>query len=304
MRRIAYILILGCFALLSSCSQSRIIPDGELAVIFRDAYLVNGYVNVKGVKMDSLLIYEPIFERHGYTVEDVKYTIGNFSRRKSAKLGDVVERSIKMLEAEGEVFDKEVAILDTIDAVSTRRLRRVVRRDSVKTLYSLKDTTDFFITIKDIERGNYSVSFDYLIDSMDRNVGSYRAQCWFERDGDFEELKPKDLADTTEDGKPKNLPERKLKRFSSNTAYLSRGGVKSFSRVLNADTTYTRMMIELVDLLDKKNRPHVKIRDFEIIYTPRKEDASDILFNRLVPIKLFSDDLLPTAELLSPQDSL
>ena len=86
------------------------------------------------MKTDSLRIYEPIFARYGYTTDDVHYTIGNFSKRKSARLGDVVERAIEMLEREGKIYNQEVAVLDTIDNASltplksTRRIHESVRR--------------------------------------------------------------------------------------------------------------------------------------------------------------------------------
>lgn len=94
-----------------SCARHTIIPDSELALIFRDAFLANAYISNENIRTDSLRIYEPIFARYGYTTEDVYYTIGNFSKRKSARLGDVVERAIDLLEAEGKVYNREVAIL-------------------------------------------------------------------------------------------------------------------------------------------------------------------------------------------------
>ena len=87
--------------LLSACARHKIIPDDTLAQIFHDAFLTNAYIGSEGVKTDSLRIYEPIFARYGYTTDDVHYTIGNFSKRKSARLGDVVERAIEMLKRVG-----------------------------------------------------------------------------------------------------------------------------------------------------------------------------------------------------------
>ena len=112
--------------LLSACARHKIIPDDTLAQIFHDAFLTNAYIGSEGVKTDSLRIYEPIFARYGYTTDDVHYTIGNFSKRKSARLGDVVELAIEMLEAEGKYYNREVAILDTIDNVACRSFTRTV----------------------------------------------------------------------------------------------------------------------------------------------------------------------------------
>lgn len=95
----------------AACARHTIIPDDELAQIFHDAFLTNAYIGSQNVRIDSLNIYEPIFARYGYTTEDVQYTIGNFSKRKSARLGDVVELAIDRLEEEGKRYDREVAIL-------------------------------------------------------------------------------------------------------------------------------------------------------------------------------------------------
>ena len=117
--------------LLSACARHKIIPDDTLAQIFHDAFLTNAYIGSEGVKTDSLRIYEPIFARYGYTTDDVHYTIGNFSKRKSARLGDVVERAIEMLEREGKIYNQEVAVLDTIDNVARRTFTRTVLADSL-----------------------------------------------------------------------------------------------------------------------------------------------------------------------------
>ena len=85
----------------------------------------------RGMRPDSLNLYEPIFAKYGYTTADVQYTIGNFSKRKSARLSDVVEQAIKLLETEAEHLDREVSILDTIDNVARRTFRRTLYADSL-----------------------------------------------------------------------------------------------------------------------------------------------------------------------------
>lgn len=117
-RLIRLFCLIAAATALGSCARDKVIPDEELARIFRDAYLINAYVSDRGVKLDSLELYEPVFSRYGYTAEDVRYTIGNFSRRKSAKLSDVVEQSIRLLEEESAYYKYEVGVLDTIDNVA------------------------------------------------------------------------------------------------------------------------------------------------------------------------------------------
>ena len=139
-------------ALVPGCKRHTIISDEELALIFHDAFLANSLLQNRDARRDSLLVYEPIFERYGYTTEDVRYTIGNFSKRKSARLGDVVELAIARLEAEGELLNRAVAALDTVNNVAQRTTRRVIRRDSSIRVTSLKDTARLRIVLDSVDR--------------------------------------------------------------------------------------------------------------------------------------------------------
>ena len=112
-RLIRLFCLIAAATALGSCARDKVIPDEELARIFRDAYLINAYVSDRGVKLDSLELYEPVFSRYGYTAEDVRYTIGNFSRRKSAKLSDVVEQSIRLLEEESAYYVSSYSLTST-----------------------------------------------------------------------------------------------------------------------------------------------------------------------------------------------
>ena len=166
--------------LFAACARHKIIPDDKLAQIFHDAFLTNAYIGNGNVRTDSLRIYEPIFARYGYTTDDVHYTIGNFSKRKSARLGDIVERAIEMLEREGKFYNREVAVLDTIDNVARRTFTRAVLADSLIRVRSLADTARLSFTL-DVEPGDYQLSLKYLVDSLDRNDKGLKGSVWLER---------------------------------------------------------------------------------------------------------------------------
>ena len=189
----AFLLLAG-----AACTRHKIIPDEKLAQIFHDAFLTNAYIGDVRVNIDSLNIYEPIFARYGYTTRDVYYTIGNFSKRKSARLGDVVELAIEMLEAEGKYYNREVAILDTIDNVACRSFTRTVYADSLIRVGSLRDTARLRIAV-DVQPGEYELRLKYLVDSLDRNEKGLRGVVWLEnRDGgrlhlDFLDFREKPL---------------------------------------------------------------------------------------------------------------
>ena len=181
MKRIVRIsLCMFLLVLAGACARHKIIPDRKLAQIFHDAFLANAYIGSEQVDIDSLNIYEPIFAGYGYTTEDVYYTIGNFSKRKSARLGDVVELAIEMLEAEGKYYNREVAVLDTIDNVARRSFTRTVYADSLIRVGSLRDTARLRFSV-DVRHGEYNLSLKYLVDSLDHNEKGLRGVVWLER---------------------------------------------------------------------------------------------------------------------------
>lgn len=252
-----------CVLGFGACKRHTIIPDDELALIFHDAFLVNAYVDRED-KRDSLNVYEPIFDRYGYTTADVQYTIGNFSKRKSARLGDVVERAIVLLEQEGKYYDREVAILDTIDRVAERTQTRRVYSDSLIRVRSLRDTARVRIAL-DAAPGSYTVELDYRIDSLDRN-NRLRGVVWLERH------------DST--------------RTNVTTTTMWRSRKEHFKRTFKADTTHRQIHVDLVCFDETPRQPSVTITDLRIDYMPETAAAVDELYEKQLNIRIFADEFL------------
>ena len=270
-----FILYSLCGLLLGGCARHKIIPDDELALIFHDAFLTNAYLNTESVSADSLRLYEPIFAHYGYTTEDVHYTIGNFSKRKSARLGDVVEDAIDLLEAEGKIYNRAVAILDTIDHVAQRTFTRTVVSDTLIRVSALRDTSRLQFTI-DVEPGEYEFSLKYRIDSLDRNTRGLKAAMWLERTNGT--------------------------RTNSYTTTLRRSGEETFSRRFTTDTIHRRLHIHFLTFGEKPKRPSITVRDLKVEFTPPTRRAVEQLYEKQLDIRIFADDFFRAA--LSPQDSL
>lgn len=237
-------------------------------MIFHDAFLTNAYVGSFAGRVDSLNLYAPVFARYGYTTEDVQYTIGNFSKRKSARLGDVVERAIARLEAEGKVYDREVMILDTIDNVARRTARRTVRRDSLIRVGALRDTSLLRFCF-DVEPGDYAVRFDYLVDSLDRNREGLRLTCWLER--------------------------RDSSRTNHYNMLLRRGREERFSRSFTVDSTHRRLHVSVLNFVGRPARPSVTVSNLQVEHTPPLRRAVEELYDRQLDIRIFADDFLRAA---------
>lgn len=270
--RLAALLLLGLMA--GACVRHKIISDEELAHIFHDAFLTNAYVSTERLSLDSLNIYEPIFARYGYTTEDVQYTIGNFSKRKSARLGDVVEEAIRMLEEEGLRYEHEVAVLDTIDNVARRTFTRTVLADSLVRVRSLRDTARLHIRLDSLLPGEYNLTVNYLVDSLDRNPG-LRGSAWLIRT----------------DGS----------RTGSYTFTMRRNKEERFTRRYTADSTTRELHLNLFLPREGAKRPSVTLRDLEIRYTPPTRQAVESLYLRQLDIRIFADEFFRAAH---PKDSL
>ncbi len=265
-RLLLYLLVTLLFA--PACRQHKIIPDSQLAEIFRDIFLTNAYIQEQRPRVDSLMIYEPVFARYGYTTEDVQYTIGNFSKRKSARLGDVVERAIDLLEEEGLQLEHEVAILDTIDNVARRLTLRTIYSDSVVQVRALKDTARLRITIPVTEAGDYTISLDYLVDSADLNV-PMRAAVWLEGEQEGDRRQPRSVT-------------------------LTRYRREHFKHTLTADTSIRRLVVNFWNFEGrrKRQRPDIHLSDIRITFALPPDRARDSLYRQQLNLHIFADDFL------------
>ena len=173
---------LAICTLFVGCKPNDDIPEEELVNIFHDAFLANAYLSRQGVSVDdSLLIYEPILQKYGYTVDEFREANMTLSQRKSARISQLITKASERLDAEAATERRRIMILDTIDNVAKRTYTRTLYSDSLLHVKRLKDTTKLRISIKDIIPGEYQVSFNYFIDTLDENRNS-RVEAYLLRD--------------------------------------------------------------------------------------------------------------------------
>ena len=260
---------LAALTLLSTaCNRHTVIPDDELAQIFHDAYLTNAYIETLHPRTDSLNLYTAIFANYGYTTEDVQYTIGNFSKRKSARLSDVVEAAIDLLEEEGKRYDRQVAILDTVKQVALRTTRRELFADSLIRIRSLRDTADAWIVVPMAGRGEYRISLGYEVDSLDRNKRLQRCTWVEQNDGTIAQ-----------------------KQFYT----LQRNRRDAYTRRITADSAARNLHIRLLHFPDEPKRPSVSFYDVVVEFTPAEEDALHQLREQQMGLRIFADHFLRAA---------
>ena len=276
MKRTVIVLLLVAMLGFGGCRKKNIIPDDTLAEIFHDAFVVNAYIGEEHIDLDSLQIYEPIFNSYGYTARDVVHTVGNFSRRKSARLGTVVEHAISRLERESKAYDKGVIILDTIRNVAVRTFSREVYADTLIKARKLADTAALYIKISPVYQGEYEITFKYECED-DLEKYPRTSEFYFESEDGFRN------GHTSVSMRKKGSVDRTLVSRSDNSRLVLNIG--KFKKRDNNSGSKKRK-----GYLPKSQ--NLTIRDLKVLYKPNEDAAIDSLFAKYVDIKIFADGFL------------
>ena len=281
MKRVIDILMAAVVLCTVGCRKKNIIPDSVLAEIFHDAFVVNASVGEERIDLDSLQLDEPIFARYGYTAKDVVYTVGNFSRRKSARLGTVVEKAISRLEHESKEYAKKVVVLDTIRNVAIRSFDRVIYRDTLISAKKRADSTALYIEIVPAPRGEYAIAYGYTCED-DLEKYPRAAEFYFidedghQRGRTMVTLRKTGIVNRTIIAKEDN---RKL--------VLKLGKYTDLNKANSGDSKSKKK---------KSNRPpkkqNLEIRNLRVSHKLNEQDSVDSLFKRYVDIKIFTDGFL------------
>lgn len=285
------ILSLTLVLLLVGCARRKEIDDKTLAQIFRDAYLTNAYLGVDYMELDSIQIYEPILESYGFTPEDLRYTIGNFSRRKSAQLGRVLKDAEEQISKMATIYDKKVVILDTIKNVAVRRMKRTVYTDSLRVIKKMSDSTKLNLVVENLQPGMYSIRYKYIYKESTQKSNKKSSK-----------------------GSPIDRTMRGVlyvethsESHRNNYSYNLRAE-ENIRRTLTTDTSASRLVITFAKPADARHKPRkidLEVSDIEIIYTPDDNLAIDSLFKKYIDIKIFDDIFFtnPTDSLALPADT-
>ena len=289
MKRLIYTLLaLLCFM---GCQGRKEINDKTLAMIFRDAYITNAYLGVHYFNIDSIQIYEPILSKYGYTAEDLRYTIGNFSRRKSAQLGRVLKDAENQITQMATDYEKRVVVLDTIKNVAIRTFQRTIRRDSLIEIKKKADSSKLQLVVEPLQPGTYSLRYKYTYNKKE------------------ETKKRKKRRDTADEISYRGAfyVETHSGSHSNNYSYTLRPE-ESIRRTIVTDTAAHRLVITFAkpaDARHKMGKIDLTVENLEILYTPTEELAVDSLFKKFVDIKIFDNAffITPTDSLALPADT-
>ena len=100
----------------AACQGPRVIPKDTLTDIFVDMFLADQMVRDKDIpqaRMDTLLVYEAVFEKYGYDTDDYLYTVRK-SLRDPERFSKVFEEVANRLEVEVEDLNEIIERQNTL----------------------------------------------------------------------------------------------------------------------------------------------------------------------------------------------
>ena len=106
MKRFLHIVLVLLAA--AACRGPRVIPKDTLTDIYTDMFLADQMVrdeNVPRVRMDTLLLYEAVFQKYGYDTDDYLYSVRHYLKDPE-RFGKVFENVAKRLEGEVDALEK------------------------------------------------------------------------------------------------------------------------------------------------------------------------------------------------------
>lgn len=267
-----------------ACSgRAKVIPDDDLVNIFHDAFIANAYMNEANINQDSLLLYEPIFKRYGYTMDDLQHTLTTINERKSSRISDIMHDVNSRLERESRAEQRKIVVLDTIDNVARRAYTRTMYSDTLIRVKELRDTNKLRISLKDLVEGEYTVSFEYYIDTLDENRNS-RVEAYLV------------VNDTT--------------HTLRHTMMLSRYRDGKYSRKFKADTQHKELYVNMFyhPSNEESKLPDITIRNFKIVRVLPTEVSVDSLYHKQLNLSIINHELMTaftrdTVKIVEVQDS-
>ena len=110
MKRFLHIVLVLLVAV--ACRGPRVIPKDTLTDIYTEMFIADQMVrdaDIPRAQMDTMLLYEAVFEKYGYDTEDYLYSL-RYYLKDPERFGKVFENVAKRLEGEVEALKKIVEL--------------------------------------------------------------------------------------------------------------------------------------------------------------------------------------------------
>lgn len=134
MKRVCHI-VLFLLVALTACRGPRVIPRDTLTDIYFEMFMVDQQIRDNGYSsamLDTLLVYEPVFEKYGYDTDDYLHSV-RFYLKDPERFAKVFEDVSERLIAEAKALDP---VIELRKQLAGYRVERSARTDSVLALFS------------------------------------------------------------------------------------------------------------------------------------------------------------------------
>jgi hypothetical protein len=156
-----------------SCSKHKIIPENTLAEIIYEMNVVDAVLTARETRAisdnDSVRIYEPIVEKYGYSLDDLRMTFLKYTV-KDGKLQSVLKKVSGIIETEKNIY-KEPARIEKLSENMNPGA------DSIRIV--LKKASKQNIEIRLSEQGVYDISASYFFYKND-STKNPKMEVWLE----------------------------------------------------------------------------------------------------------------------------
>ena len=146
MKRFLHIVLVLLVAV--ACRGPRVIPKDTLTDIYTEMFIADQMVrdaDIPRAQMDTMLLYEAVFEKYGYDTEDYLYSL-RYYLKDPERFGKVFENVAKRLEGEVDALKK---IVELRDRIASKRDAEYPLVDSVLTPFSKESV---FVGLARVER--------------------------------------------------------------------------------------------------------------------------------------------------------
>ena len=133
MKRLLHIVLV--LLAVAACQRTRFIPKDTLVDIYTDMFLADQMVreeNIPRARMDTLLLYEAVFQKYGYNTDDYLNSV-RFYLKDPERFAKVFENVAKRLEGEVDALDK---IIDHQNWVANQMGAKRPQLDSILAPFS------------------------------------------------------------------------------------------------------------------------------------------------------------------------
>ena len=121
MKRICLYVMLAVAFMLVSCSgrDGKVIPRSVMTKIYADMFIADQLINADRVARnmaDTSFVYEPIFEKYGYTSDDYRASMAYYINDPD-RFARILRESAVLIEKDIKELKKEKARLESLEKI-------------------------------------------------------------------------------------------------------------------------------------------------------------------------------------------